>query len=144
FNGQTATGLSSTINSSTLFSVLNGLTGFSGKIVSVTGAGTAANPFLITFASSLGSVDGSADGSSLIGTDGFFVLNTMGVASAPQPGATTWTIPAGLTDDDTVDASASTLPLIIFGGYGYDNIIGGQGQDIIVGDFGRVQTTDQN
>ena len=34
------------------------------------------------------------------------------------------------------------MPLIIFGGAGYDNIIGGQATDIIIGDFGRVQTVD--
>src|SRR5205814_6114680 len=84
----------------------------------------------------------SVDWSNLIGTDGFFVLNTAGGASAPQPGATSWVLPT--TDDDTVDASASTLPLIIFGGAGYDNIKGGQGTDVILGDFGRVQTVDTN
>lgn len=51
--------------------------------------------------------------------DGFFVLNT-------QDG------------DDTVDASASSLPLVIFGGDGHDAIMGGSGGDIIFGDRGRV------
>src|SRR5262249_28788029 len=100
--------------------------------------------FTITFVQALGSVVGSADWSGLVGTDGFFVLNTMGGACAPQPGATTWTMPNGKSDDDWVDASLSTLPLIIFGGPGNDVIAGGKGNDIIVGDFGRVQTTDQN
>ncbi len=52
-------------------------------------------------------------------TDGFFALNTE----------------AG---DDTVDAHNSTLPLVIFGGEGNDNITGGQGGDIIFGDEGLV------
>ncbi|MCK9231001.1 MAG: hypothetical protein M0P18_10020, partial [Syntrophales bacterium] len=52
-------------------------------------------------------------------TDGFFVLNT-------QDG------------DDTVDASASSLPLVIFGGDGDDAVTGGSGDDIIFGDRGRV------
>jgi hypothetical protein len=73
--------------------------------------------------------------------DGFFVLNTMGGAFAPVPGATSWSA-NGYTDDDTVNASASTLPLTIFGDAGYDNIIGGQAVDVIIGDFGRVQTVD--
>lgn len=54
---------------------------------------------------------------------GFFVLNT-------QDG------------DDTVDASASTLPLVIFGGEGDDTITGGNGGDIIFGDLGRVHYVD--
>ena len=40
--------------------------------------------------------------------------------------------------DDIVDASASTLDLVIFGGDGADNIMGGTGNDIIFGDQGRV------
>ena len=51
------------------------------------------------------------------GTDGFFVLNTQG----PHD-------PVTETDDDDVDASASTLPLIIFGGAGIDDITGGSVQ----------------
>jgi Ca2+-binding RTX toxin-like protein len=52
-------------------------------------------------------------------TDGFFAVNTE----------------AG---DDRVLAAASTLPLVIFGGQGNDEIQGGQGNDIIFGDDGRV------
>jgi hypothetical protein len=52
-------------------------------------------------------------------TDGLFALNT-------QEG------------DDNVDASDSTLPLVIFGWDGNDAITGGQGNDIIFGDRGRV------
>jgi len=52
-------------------------------------------------------------------TDGLFALNT-------QEG------------DDTIDASGSTLPLVIFGWDGSDGITGGQGNDIIFGDRGRV------
>ena len=55
--------------------------------------------------------------------DGFFVLNT-------EDG------------DDTVDASGSSLPLVIFGGAGADDIQGGSGGDIIFGDRGRVHYLD--
>ena len=44
------------------------------------------------------------------GVDGFFVLNTQGPHT-----------PGTETDDDDVDASASTLPLIVFGGVGIDD-----------------------
>ncbi len=59
-------------------------------------------------------------------TDGFFVLNTQ-------------------EHNDIVDASDSTLPLIIFGGDGYlDEITGGEGNDVIFGDRGRVYYTDES
>jgi len=51
--------------------------------------------------------------------DGLFVLNTQ----------------AG---DDTVNASTSTLPLVVFGGSGADMIFGGQAGDVLFGDRGRV------
>ncbi|MEW6161424.1 MAG: calcium-binding protein, partial [Verrucomicrobiota bacterium] len=52
--------------------------------------------------------------------DGFFVLNTE-------------------ADEDVIDASASSLPLVLFGGEGIlDKITGGTGNDIIFGDLGRV------
>ena len=54
------------------------------------------------------------------GDDGFFVLHTQ----------------AG---DDTVRAAASTLPLVVFGGQGNDDIIAGQDEDLVFGDSGRVQ-----
>ena len=44
----------------------------------------------------------------------------------------------GAADNDTVLASTSTLPLIIFGGQGADRIDGGTGGDLVVGDRGRV------
>jgi len=72
------------------------------------------------------------------GTDGFFVLNTSGGSTTGDPKAHVQTG----TDNDTVDARPSDLPLIIFGGFGQDWISGGQGRDIILGDFGRVQYTD--
>jgi len=40
--------------------------------------------------------------------------------------------------DDTVNAIPSTLPLVIFGGEGDDEINSGQGDDILFGDRGRV------
>ena len=66
------------------------------------------------------------------GTDGFFVLNTQGPYN---PYLT-------LADRDRVNASASTLPLIIFGGQDNDQIISGTGNDILFGDRGRVHYFD--
>jgi VCBS repeat-containing protein len=72
------------------------------------------------------------------GKDDFFVLNAGGGSQSANPSAFTGTVRA----DDNVDASASTLPLVIFGDWGQDTIKGGQGGDIILGHFGRVQYTD--
>jgi Ca2+-binding RTX toxin-like protein len=62
------------------------------------------------------------------GDDGFFVLYTQGPYNDYL----------AITDDDTVDASASTLPLVIFGGQGHDDITSGSAEDIVFGDRGRV------
>ena len=62
------------------------------------------------------------------GEDGFFVLDTQG----PYDGFTS------VADADTVIATASTLPLVIFGGQDDDKIAGGSGGDMIFGDRGRV------
>ena len=59
------------------------------------------------------------------GTDGFFALDT-------QEG------------DDTIDASASSLPLLLIGGDGEDDITGGSGDDIIFGDKGLADYIDDN
>ena len=56
-------------------------------------------------------------------SDGFFALNA-------EEG------------DDSVDASPSTLPLVIFGGEGNDTIDAGQGNDVVFGDKGRVDYRD--
>jgi Ca2+-binding RTX toxin-like protein len=45
--------------------------------------------------------------------------------------------------NDTVDGSASSLPLVIFGGDGDDTIYGGSGEDIIFGDRGVVDFVDE-
>ena len=45
-------------------------------------------------------------------------------------------------DDNDVNASASTLPLIIFGGEGNNTIIGGQGGDTIFSHEGLIDYTD--
>ena len=73
------------------------------------------------------------------GQDGFFVLNTSGGSVTDDP------LPIAATpgpDDDVVNAAGSTLPLVIFSGYGNDDVTGGQGADVIFGDFGRVQYVD--
>jgi len=72
------------------------------------------------------------------GEDGFFVLHTMGGAAAHTPVADDIVE----SDNDTVRAAESTLPLIIFGGLGDDDIIAGQNEDVVFGDFGRVQYLD--
>ena len=53
------------------------------------------------------------------GVDGFFVAGTEG-------------------GDDTIDATASTLPLVLVGGAGSDTILAGQADDVIFGDEGHV------
>jgi len=72
------------------------------------------------------------------GEDGFFVLHTMGGAASHTPVADDIVE----SDNDTVRAADSTLPLIIFGGLGDDDIVAGQNEDIVFGDFGRVQYSD--
>jgi Ca2+-binding RTX toxin-like protein len=51
--------------------------------------------------------------------DGVFAVNTQG-------------------GNDVIDASASTLGIVAFGGLGNDRITGGSGEDILFGDRGRV------
>ena len=69
-------------------------------------------------------------------TDGFFVLETSGGSATGDPIA--HALPA-VQDNDKVFAQGSTLPLVIIGGFGDDEIHGGQGNDIILGDAGIVQ-----
>ena len=94
---------------------------------------------------------------------------TVKLLSAPSPSSvitvtvrhftvTGWTVAAGVilatstrtqtygapqapsvTDNDTVHAETSTLPLFIFGGQGDDTIFGGSGGDVIFGDRGVVK-----
>ncbi len=59
---------------------------------------------------------------------GLFVLNTQGPFSQYPT----------YTNTSTVNASGSSLPLIIFGGQGTANITGGSGSDIIFGHRGQV------
>jgi hypothetical protein len=68
--------------------------------------------------------------------DGFFVLHTQGGSTTESPVVA---LTESETDDDTVRAAESTLPLIIFGGLGNDDIIAGQADDVVFGDLGRVQ-----
>ncbi|MCX7200338.1 MAG: hypothetical protein NTW37_20745, partial [Proteobacteria bacterium] len=65
-------------------------------------------------------------------TDGFFAVNTQGPFDHDYLGT-------ARTDDDTVVGSGSSLPLIVFGGQGKDDITGGSGDDILFGDRGRVE-----
>ncbi len=77
------------------------------------------------------------------GEDGFFVLHTMGGAETESP--VDPTLADGVddpSDNDTVRAAESTLPLIILGGLGDDDIIAGKNEDVVFGDFGRVQYLD--
>ncbi len=46
--------------------------------------------------------------------------------------------------DDTIDGSASSIPLVIFGGAGEDTLTGGSAGDIIFGDRGRVEYTNED
>jgi Ca2+-binding RTX toxin-like protein len=57
--------------------------------------------------------------------DGEFVLNTQG-------------------GDDKINASASDVPLVLFGGDGDDEIKGGTADDVIFGDRGRIDYIDDN
>ncbi len=66
--------------------------------------------------------------------DGHFVLNTQGPYDAYL----------AFEDDDIVDGSASTRPLIVFGGQGADTIKGGSADDLLFGDRGRVDYVDGN
>ena len=84
---------------------------------------------LTTLNTGLGTHDITVD--LLAGSDGPFVLNTQGPFSQYL----------SYPNQSTVDASASTLPLIIFGGQGTSNITGGQGSDIIFGHRGEVLYT---
>ena len=62
------------------------------------------------------------------GQDGNVVLHLQG-PDRSRPDA---------SDDDTLDASASSLPLVVFGGQGDDAITTGSGADIVLGDHGLV------
>jgi len=81
------------------------------------------------------------------GGDGFFVLNTTGGGASDGTSADKIREAAEaleLTDNDTVRAAGSTLPLILFGGLGQDDFIGGQADDVLFGDFGRVNVVDND
>jgi Ca2+-binding RTX toxin-like protein len=45
-------------------------------------------------------------------------------------------------DDDFVDGSGSTVPLVVFGGEGNDTIVGGSANDILVSDRGTISFVD--
>ena len=85
------------------------------------------------------------------GEDGYFVLNTQGpydeflmepLADAAGVTTTSAATVNGLAiefrDDDVVDGSASSLPLIVFGGRSDDVITGGTAGDILIGDRGEI------
>ena len=48
----------------------------------------------------------------------------------------------GQGDDDILDASSSSLAVVLFGDGGADNITGGTAEDILIGDFGLVTWVD--
>ena len=60
---------------------------------------------------------------------------TVSVAAGPAQAL----MVAGQGGDDTIDGSASTLPLVVFGGDGNDTIAGGSAGDTLFGDTGRVE-----
>ena len=91
-------------------------TGSGGDIVSVNGSAQSPGVETIT---ALNTGGGADEVTIAVTAGGLFVLNT-------EEG------------DDQVDASESTLPLLIFGGGGADTIRGGGNGDIILGDSGRV------
>src|SRR5581483_1821087 len=76
----------------------------------------------------------------LTSEDGFFVVQTSGGSATGDPIAHA-DAPAG-TDNDTVDATTSTIPLVIIGGFGNDTLEGGSANDVILGDLGHVQYVD--
>ena len=49
----------------------------------------------------------------------------------------------GQGGDDTLDASESSLPVILFGDGGSDTILGGTSEDVLIGDYGRVFWIDE-
>ena len=97
-------------------------TGAGADIISVTSTDHRADVRTTTTVNS-GAGDDHVTVALSVASDGFFVLNT-------QDG------------DDTVDASASTLPVIVFGGSGADTLTGGTSGDILFGDHGRIQYLD--
>ena len=72
------------------------------------------------------------------GGDAFFVANLSGGSATGDPKMHI----AGAADTDTFNGSASTLSLVVFGGFANDTISGGSNRDIILGDLGRVQYVD--
>jgi Ca2+-binding RTX toxin-like protein len=82
-----------------------------------------------------------------VGEDSFFVLNTSGGRASADPSSFVdddGNLLDNRSDNDTVRASTSTLPLIIFGGFGNNDIIAGKGDDVVFASFGRVQYVDPN
>ena len=45
----------------------------------------------------------------------------------------------GQAGDDVINASTSSLSVILFGDDGSDTLVGGSGDDVLIGDFGRVE-----
>ena len=50
----------------------------------------------------------------------------------------------GQAGDDVLDASSSSLPVILFGDGGNDDLVGGAAEDVLIGDYGRVFWEDEN
>jgi Ca2+-binding RTX toxin-like protein len=64
--------------------------------------------------------------------------DTINIALREEDHQGTVFVANGEADNDVIDASQSTLGVILFGDGGDDRIVGGFGRDILFGDFGRV------
>ena len=73
------------------------------------------------------------------GQDDYLAIFSSGGATTDDPFVLVSPADDRAPDDDTIDASASSLPLVLIGGYGADAITGGTNNDLVFGDFGRVQ-----
>lgn len=86
-----------------------------------------------------------ADRSTVAGVRTITTINTGGGHDAlaagldADQGAVVLNVEEG---DDIVDASTSSLDLLVFGGAGQDRVTGGSGRDVVFGDLGRAATAD--
>lgn len=50
----------------------------------------------------------------------------------------------GQDDDDLIDATNSTMPMILFGDGGDDTLFGGVNENVLIGDYGQVKWVDES